>query len=91
EADNESLVLTRLRDQSLQVVDIKELRKGKAMTFGKQKIKAKTLVIFSRQFATMIDAGIPILRCLEILSSQTKDPVMKPVLDQISLDVKSGA
>jgi type IV pilus assembly protein PilC len=91
EADNESLVLSRLRDQSLQVVDIKELRKGKSMTFGKAKIKPKTLVIFSRQFATMIDAGIPILRCLEILSSQTKDPVMKPVLDQISLDVKSGA
>lgn len=91
EADNESLVLSRLRDQSLQVVDIKELRKGKSMTFGKQKVKAKTLVVFSRQFATMIDAGIPILRCLEILSSQTKDQVMKPVLDQISLDVKSGA
>ncbi|MES1227588.1 MAG: type II secretion system F family protein, partial [Armatimonadota bacterium] len=91
EADNESLVLSRLRDQSLQVVDIKELRKGKSLSFGKKKIKPKSLVIFSRQFATMIDAGIPILRCLEILSAQAKDPILKPILDQISQDVKSGA
>ena len=46
EADTESLVLSRLRDQALQVVDIKELRKGKSVTIGKQKIKAKSLVIF---------------------------------------------
>lgn len=91
EADNEGLVLNRLREQSLQVVDIKEIRKNKGVGKAGGKIKAKSLVIFSRQFATMIDAGIPILRCLEILSAQSKDPIMKPALDQISLDVKSGS
>ncbi|MCH7961156.1 MAG: type II secretion system F family protein, partial [Planctomycetes bacterium] len=44
----------------------------------------------SRQFATMIDAGIPILRCLEILASQTKDPALKPALESVTSDVKSG-
>ncbi|MCA0359906.1 MAG: type II secretion system F family protein [Armatimonadetes bacterium] len=90
EADHEALVLGRLRDQQLQVVDIKELKKKKAATIGKQKLKMKSLVVFSRQFATMIDAGIPILRCLEILSGQTKDPVLKPTLETVTMDVKGG-
>ncbi len=90
EADNEALVLNRLRDQSLQILDIKELKKKKSLSKGRGKIKLKSLVVFSRQFATMIDAGIPILRCLEILSNQTKDPVLRPALDQITNDVKGG-
>lgn len=89
EADSEALVLGRLREQRLQVVDIRELKKKNA-AIGKQKVKMKSLVIFSRQFATMIDAGIPILRCLEILCGQTKDPVFKPVLESVQMDVKGG-
>ena len=46
--------------------------------------------MFSRQFATMIDAGIPILRCLEILSSQTKDGALRPALEAVTTDVKGG-
>lgn len=89
EADSEALVLGRLREQRLQVVDIREMKKKNA-AMGKQKVKMKSLVIFSRQFATMIDAGIPILRCLEILCGQTKDPVLKPVLESVQMDVKGG-
>lgn len=90
EADNEALVMNRLRESSMQVVEIKAARKSGPITIGKVKMKPKALVIFSRQFATMIDAGIPILRCLEILMSQTKDPVLKPALEAISQDVKAG-
>ncbi|MBA4292165.1 hypothetical protein C0431_04275 [bacterium] len=90
EADHEASVLNRLREQQLQAVDIKELKKKKAATMGKGKVKMKSLVVFSRQFATMIDAGIPILRCLEILSTQCKDPVLKPALEMVCLDVKGG-
>lgn len=90
EADNEALLLSKLRDQSMQVVEIKETRRGKGLRVGKGKLKPKSLVVFSRQFATMIDAGIPILRCLEILGSQTKDPVLRPALEQICTDVKGG-
>lgn len=90
EADNEGMVLTRLREQSLHCLEIKETRKAKSSSFGKGKVKPRSLVVFSRQFATMIDAGIPILRCLEILSSQCKDPALKPALEQVTIDVKTG-
>lgn len=91
EAENEQLVLSKLRDQALHCTDIRMVKKGSGMkTFGKKKLKPKSLVVFSRQFATMIDSGIPILRCLDILASQTKDPTLKEALEVILMDVKSG-
>ena len=90
EADNEALVLSKLREQSMQIVDVQQTRAKKASTRRPGKMKLKSLVVFSRQFATMIDAGIPILRCLEILASQTKDLTLKQALDAVTLDVKSG-
>lgn len=90
EADSEALVLAKLRDQSLHCLDIKVARSRKAVRIGRGKIKTKSLVIFSRQFATMFDAGIPILRCLDILSGQCKDAALKPVLEEVTNDVKGG-
>lgn len=92
EADSESLILARLRDQAMHVLEIKQTRKAKSSLAKRGgKLKPKSLVVFSRQFATMIDAGIPILRCLDILTSQTKDPVLKPALEQVVIDVKGGS
>lgn len=91
EADNEQLVLAKLRDQQLTCTEIKKSNKSAgARAFGKKKLKKKSIVVFSRQFATMIDAGIPILRCLDILSTQCKDPALKEALDQVTADVKGG-
>ncbi|HWD38988.1 MAG TPA: type II secretion system F family protein [Fimbriimonas sp.] len=92
EADSETLVLAKLRDQALHCTEIKRASGGSLgkMTAGKGKMKAKSLVVFSRQFATMIDAGIPILRCLDILVGQMKDPVLKEATDGIRADVKGG-
>jgi type II secretory pathway component PulF len=56
--------------------------------FGK--VKLQNLVIFSRQFATMIDAGVRVVKCLDILENQTKDPYLKPVLGQVKRDVTAG-
>lgn len=88
ESESEQTVLARLRDQSLHAVEIKHIKVHKKGKVGKMKPKA--LVIFSRQFATMIDAGIPILRCLDILSSQTKDLMLKGAVEQVTIDVKGG-
>ncbi|MCB8932174.1 MAG: type II secretion system F family protein [Fimbriimonadaceae bacterium] len=91
EADDEQLVLAKLRDQGLHCTEIK--RSGSSMkksSFGKKKLKVKSLVVFSRQFATMIDAGIPILRCLDILVGQMKDPVMRETVGAVAVDVKGG-
>ncbi len=90
EAENEGFVLAKLRDQSMHCLDIKAIKKKKNYRAGKKKVKPKSLVVFSRQFATMIDAGIPILRCLDILTAQTKDPALKLALDQVTTDVKGG-
>ncbi len=90
EADNEQLVLAKLRDQSLHCTDIKKASARKPLSIGKKKVKLKAIVIFSRQFATMIDAGIPILRCLDILVGQTKDPTLKEALEAVAQDVKGG-
>jgi type IV pilus assembly protein PilC len=91
EAESESFVLAKLRDQSLHCTEIKRSSKaGAGISLGNKKIKPKSLVVFSRQFATMIDAGIPILRALEILGSQMKDPALKNAVEQVAVDVKAG-
>lgn len=90
EADSEQNVLAKLRDQSLHCTEIKQTKKKGKQAGSKRKAKLKTLVVFSRQFATMIDAGIPILRCLEITASQTKEPSMKAAIEEIMADVKGG-
>lgn len=89
EADSEQLVISKLRDMSMTVLEIKQSKKSAAKAAAK-KMKPKSIVIFSRQFATMIDAGIPILRCLEILGGQTKDLALKQAVEQITVDVKGG-
>lgn len=88
EAESEQIVHVRCREQQLIVTDIKQTKK--AAVGAPKKVKGKALVIFSRQFATMIDAGVPILRCLDILVGQTKDPSLKLAIEQILLDVKGG-
>jgi type IV pilus assembly protein PilC len=92
EADNEGLVLQKLHDQQLHVTDIRKTRGsgGKSSIFKPTKTKLKNLVVYSRQFATMVDAGIPILRCLEILTNQSKDPVLKEVSGEVLADVRGG-
>ena len=90
EGESEQVVAAKLREQSLHVTEIKVTKSVSKKTLGKGKLKPKSLVLFSRQFATMIDAGIPILRCLEILHGQCKDPVLKEAIEVVTVDVKSG-
>lgn len=94
DADTESSLLSKLHEQSLHVLSISEekVREAKpaAVGGGSKKVKLNSMVIFSRQFATMIDAGVAIVRCLDILEGQTKDPVLGPVIAQCKKDVKSG-
>ena len=93
EADNEQVVLAKLHEQQFHIVSLSEAKASAKVRLsgGKgQKIKLQTLVIFSRQFATMIDAGIPIIKCLDILESQTKEDAMKMVINATRKDVKGG-
>ena len=94
EAENEQLLLSKLHEQRYHVLSVSETRAGAAKvsvtkTSGK-KVKLNSMVIFSRQLATMIDAGIAIVRCLDILEGQTKEPALRAVIGQCKKDVKGG-
>ena len=54
-------------------------------------VKTKEIVIFTRQFATMIDAGLPLVQCLEILSSQQENPLFQRVLYEVKAGVEGGS
>jgi len=91
EAPNADVVLQRLKQQNL--VDPKVKQKPRQINInlpGSNAIPLKTIVVFTRQFATMIDAGLPLVQCLEILSKQQEHPGFKKVLQQIKADVESG-
>lgn len=91
EAESEAALAAKLREQSLHVAEIKQAKAAAPIGAKKpKKVKLKSLVVFSRQFATMIDAGIPILRCLDILHGQSKDPGLTEALETITIDVKGG-
>lgn len=95
EAANESAVVANLRRQGIQAKKIREAGKGLNMeiniSFMQPKITTKDIVVFTRQFATMIDAGLPLVQCLDILSSQQENKTFKTILTQVKEDVESGS
>ena len=86
-ADTKEAVERRLRAQQL---NPQKVRKRLRINFGSG-VDAKDLVKFIRQFATMIDAGLPLVQCLEILSSQEPNPFFRAALADIKQTVEQGA
>lgn len=94
EADTVDAVQGKLRALQLNPVKVKKKAsdsKFKLPKFGRSGIDQKEIVIFIRQFATMIDAGLPLVQCLEILSSQGDNPALNEVLKAVKNDVEQGA
>ena len=58
---------------------------------GRKKVKSKDLAIFTRQFSVMIDAGLPLVQCLDILSQQQQNKYFQQVLAQVRQDVEEGS
>ncbi len=90
-ADNEALVLQRLREQGLTPLEVGKQGRGFNIDLTKKKVKLKELSVFSRQFATMINSGLPILRALAILSDQTNNKELARVLGECRLDIEQGS
>jgi type IV pilus assembly protein PilC len=91
-ADSEALVLARLREQGFTPLDVKRKKKSIGqIEFGGKKVKLKQIAVFSRQFATMVNSGLPILRALGILSDQTENKELARVLAESRLDVEQGS
>src|SRR6058998_3884626 len=82
-------VLAHLRKNRLVVVQVREAPKQFKLKLGSG-IKTRDVVIFTRQFATMINAGLPLVQALDILSKQTENKVLADVTRQVVYDVESG-
>ena len=91
--DNEGLVMAKLREMGFTPIEVKKANVGLKMEINLRpgRVKLKHLAVFSRQFATMVNSGLPILRALSILSEQTESKELGKVLTQVRVDVEQGA
>jgi type IV pilus assembly protein PilC len=99
EAANQQAAMSKLKAQQIKPTIVKE-KAGGALSFnidlGKLKIfkpsvKERDLVLFTRQFATMIDAGLPLVQCLDIQSQQAENPTFREQLKEIKATVEAGS
>jgi type IV pilus assembly protein PilC len=90
-ADSKDAVINVMRRQQIVVTAVKE--KGKEIAFPKfgGRVPPQQIAIFTRQFSVMIDAGLPLVQCLEILGSQQEHKTFKRTLVQVRQDVESGS
>ncbi len=88
EAATKDDVMTQLRQKRMNVVKVEEQAKAKQKTGGS--IAMRDIVIFTRQFSTMINSGLPLVQALDILSKQTENKALASVTRQVVFDVESG-
>jgi type IV pilus assembly protein PilC len=92
-ADNRDALRQILRREQVTLTSVKE--KGREIGIpklgGRKKVKAKDLSIFTRQFSVMIDAGLPLVQCLEILAQQQENKYFQQTLLQVRQDVEEGS
>ena len=100
EALNQEEASHKLKEQKIIITSLirtkkkKDEKKGKGkgggFSFGKKKVKSEDLVIFSKQFATMVKAGLPILQVLTMLRDQLENPTMKEIIEDIRRSLEGG-
>src|SRR6266496_2702964 len=82
-------VLAHLRKNRMVVVQVREAPRAFKIKFGAG-IKTRDVVVFTRQFATMINAGLPLVQALDILAQQTENKILAGVTRSVVYDVESG-
>lgn len=95
EADNHELVVNKLRQMGYTPInverqDLSALKKDLTIPGFGARVGLKDVAIFSRQFATMINSGLSLLRALNILGDQTENPALAKILTQVRMDVEKG-
>ena len=100
EALNQDEASHKLKEQKIIITNLvkgkkkkdakKEKVKGQGFTLFKKKVKPEDLVVFSKQFATMVKAGLPILNVLEMLRDQVENPAMRDVVEDIRKSLEGG-
>jgi len=90
-ADSKDSVVAMMRRQQIVITAVKEKGKEIAVPRFGGGVPAQMIAIFTRQFSVMIDAGLPLVQCLEILGSQQENKTFRRTLIQIRQDVESGS
>ena len=90
-SDSKEVALSALRRQNIVVTGIRERGKEISLTKVGRRVPPKTLAIFTRQFSVMIDAGLPLVQCLEILANQQEHKNFQRILLQVRQDVEAGS
>jgi len=99
DAENERTVIAQLRMQKLIPLSIKKRNKlsvsltkksSSGMAIFKPRIKGKDIIIFFRQFATLINAGLPMVQALDIMINQTQNTTLKTIAGEVKKDVEAG-
>jgi type IV pilus assembly protein PilC len=91
-ADTRDAAVAVLRRQQIQVVNIREKGKEiKVLPKLPTRVGSKRVAIFTRQFSVMLDAGLPLVQCLEILGDQEENRTFREIIQQVRSDVESGA
>jgi len=93
EASTEEAVLANLKRMKIEPTKIKKKPKDlfENVAFLQPKVKDRDIILFARQFSTMIDAGLPIIQCLDILYTQQENATFRKMLRSIKDDVESGS
>ncbi len=90
EAENEEILRRRLTEQGFDVIEIKQIRKTARRIGGFGGVKKTELSVMCRQFSTMIDAGVSLVRCLNVLGEQASSARMKAILSDVRSEVEGG-
>src|SRR6266571_5272734 len=91
-ADSQELVLERLREMGMIPLKVKAQKLGLNRNISlRRSVRLKDLAIFSREFATMVNAGLPILRSLSILEGQTPSSILRKAIEEIRVDIERGS
>ena len=86
----QKIIITNLTKGKKKKDAVKDKPKGKGFSLFKKKVKPEDLVVFSKQFATMVKAGLPILNVLEMLRDQVENPAMRDVVEDIRKSLEGG-
>ncbi len=90
EYSDRSLLIAALRKKGLVIISIEDTKRKKAGFLGKR-VKLEEVVIFSRQLATMVDSGIPLVQAMDILADQIENPNFKKIVSAIRDDIEVGS
>jgi type IV pilus assembly protein PilC len=90
DAESEEILRKRFEEQGFTITEVTMIRakSAKPKSFGK--VKLTNLAVFCRQFSTMVDAGVSLVRCLDVLGQQTQDVKLKKIIADIGERVESG-